>query len=824
MDRTLDHFELPAWQEPLPRRIHGGGRPPNRESTRRHGQELLQQAEEIANRLQARIQSARQGINPKLIFRLVLHPRGNLSAQQLSQMGLQVLAIDSRGAMVVFPNRPSLDELRRRLREYAGMEPEGHQYAYLASIEAINDLTALDRTGARLARYPLAPDEVIALDVELWHTGSYDECRANVDEISSYLSDLGLRVTDFYIGSSLCLLRAQMNQQALEELLRGERFDYVKEVDRRPEAGFELGDVIRIDLGELALAPVEAPDDLPGIVLVDSGIAQGHPLLAPVLGDAQVFPDRLGAQPMGGPEDGDQRTGGHGTAVAGIAAYGDVGHCIEDRSFDPAALLFSARVTDENNEYDEEELLEHQLVRAIQYFVENYPTVKVINISLGDSNLVYSEGRYQFRFAAVIDDLAFRYRHREIIFVVPTGNYFPEDMDADAIVNAYPGYLLAHEQARLISPGTAALAVTVGGLSYGAGRDVARSQDDRVDRLVAGERGWPSPFTRTGWGLGGAIKPDFVEFAGDFRYERGRIPARQPSYAGLPTTAKDFAPPEGRLFRTVAGTSFAAPRIANLASRLFRDFPAASSNLIRALMADSARVPGNKPVALTNCRDQDDDILRTYGYGQPDFARARSSALNHALLLHEGALAIDSFRLFLIPSLPDNFLQSEGRGYIAVSLAFDPPTRHTRADSYLGVTMDFDVFRNVSPELVANALRSWQRDEREELEDADLPSLGTLGQLAGLPVRVGQQLKPGANRRRKGALQRAVLPLSRSNWRYDQGPLVLAVVCQRKWAPDELSYQRFAVVVSLYHENPEVAVYAHVREQARLFQRVRVRV
>src|SRR5262249_28816020 len=180
----------------------------------------------------------------------------------------------------------------------------------------------------------------------------------------------------------------------------------------------------------------------------------------------------------------------------------------------------------------------------------------------------------QFRLAAAIDELAYRYRDREIIFFVSAGNYFPQDLNAEDIRRQYPTYLL-DAGARVINPATAALAVTVGGGSYGAGRPPNRGERD-TDSLVAGERGWPSPFTRTGWGIGGSVKPDFVDFAGDLRFERGRIP-NVAAHAGVPSTAKDFAPPNGRLFRTVAGTSFAAPRVANLVAQLFRDFPDASS-------------------------------------------------------------------------------------------------------------------------------------------------------------------------------------------------------------------------------------------------------
>src|SRR6185437_3493325 len=105
----------------------------------------------------------------------------------------------------------------------------------------------------------------------------------------------------------------------------------------------------------------------------------------------QVFPDR-GGQITSAADDGDSVQGGHGTAVAGIAVYGDVAACIERRSFAPGAALFSARVTDEFNQYDEDELLEHQLDDAVRYFLTHYPRIRVVNISLGNSQNIYDDG------------------------------------------------------------------------------------------------------------------------------------------------------------------------------------------------------------------------------------------------------------------------------------------------------------------------------------------------------------------------------------------------------------------------------------------------
>ena len=188
MARDREHFELPRWQQALPRRLRrGGGGPPEREDRRTHGQELVEQAEQVAEHLQERQQSAPQGINPQLVFKLQLHPRGNLEEVDLQRMGLQILARDPERAIVVFPDQSTLEELRRRLREYAGLVPDAHDYGYLASIEAITELTPADRTGPRLHTAPLRQGTKTPLDIELWHSGSYEECLDRIRELRQYL-------------------------------------------------------------------------------------------------------------------------------------------------------------------------------------------------------------------------------------------------------------------------------------------------------------------------------------------------------------------------------------------------------------------------------------------------------------------------------------------------------------------------------------------------------------------------------------------------------------------------------------------------------------
>jgi hypothetical protein len=618
------------------------------------------------------------------------------------------------------------------------------------------------------------------LDLELYRPDTYEEARQWVSEVEALAGTRdGTGVTDWLIGETLCLLRVRCDAELASQLLDT---DYVKQLERRPRATFERIDVDYFPAGA-AVDLQGLQDDTPGVVVIDSGVAQAHPLLGPALGDAQVFgqlPRTAGA----GPEDVDQVLPGHGTAVSGIATYGSLVPIVLGVTPRPTARLFSARVTDDEGGYDEAQLLETQLTSAVEYFLDHYPQVRVFNVSLGNADRVFADG-YQFRLAALIDELAYRHRHREVLFTVSSGNYSPP-LSYEAVLEQYPAYLRS-EDARILDPATSAVAITVGGLSAGAATD-PRFGTPGVERPVAGVAGYPSPFTRRGPGVGGAIKPEVVDSAGDSRFERGMI-AERPAHVGIPTTSSEFGPPTGQLLRLVAGTSFAAPRVANLAARLFDAFPGASSNLIRALIAQSARIPDAMPAELAGIAAHAPEVLNLYGYGQPDYELARWSAENDVVLAVEDTLDLDSFRIYATPPLPDEFLERRGAGYLTVTLAFDPPTRHTRADSYLGVTMQTRLVRNSTPHDIAAVMRTLSTQERADLaEGDDPPALSRLRGNSGEPTKVA--LLPGPRLREKGTLQRGTAKVSNRAWRYNNEALHLVVIAQRKWAPEEITHQR----------------------------------
>lgn len=684
MTSQFEHLELPRTDIEQPRRKNTGGGFGSRRGDRgSHGRKLLEQASGLIHRPKRETSPFR--LNPKLIFKVKLNPKSTIAEDELPRMGLTLLAQEPKAnkAIVVFSSDEELTQFRSRLEAYSGISDVEYEYGYLDAIEELVPLEPQDRIGRLLELAPVQPDELAALDLELWHTGDKNEMRDYINDLDQFLrkfnDDSAMRVSDRYIGDYLCLARIKVTQEAVNLLLEE---DFVKEIDRRPKPNFETPAEYNLPVSILpeVLPP---PEQNCGVLVIDSGVQRGHPLISPALAEAEVFPDIDGKVITGGPDDGDERTGGHGTGVSGVAVYGNVGQCIHERSFQPNTWLFSARVTNQDNEYDPDLLLENQLGSAIRYFTENYPNCKVINISLGDANLPYREGQKQFALAAKIDEIAYEYQHKNLVFVISAGNsYYGVDSD-ELFRRDYPNYLL-DDEARIIEPATAAIALTVGSLSLGTGS--LQYPEDARRCAIARLSGYPSPFTRTGFGVDGMIKPDLVDFGGDLVLDGARIIPSEPGVAVL-TLAKNY---EKSLFRAYCGTSFAAPRVANMAAQLFTQFPNATSNLIRALIVNSAQLPVEIPDSLQGKKSaQANKRLKIYGYGQPDLRRARYSAENYVVLLVDNAqIPVGYFQIFEIPKLPQDFFNVAGDRTLSVTLAFDPPTLPTRGDSYLGVTME----------------------------------------------------------------------------------------------------------------------------------------
>ena len=185
----------------------------------------------------------------------------------------------------------------------------------------------------------------------------------------------------------------------------------------------------------------------------------------------------------------------------------------------------------------------------------------------------------------------------------------------------------------------------------------------------------------------------------------------------------------------------------------------------------------------------------------PDFAAmafdpilATTSDHNRVVLYAEDVIAMDKFYIYEVP-VPEVFANTKGDRRIRVTLAFDPPTRHTRA-SYLGVEMSFRLIRGKPLEEVIEHFR--KRHVETEGRHPDLPSANNC------------DFDNGPQDRERSTLQSATFWMRRNPAQEYGDTYYLVVRCERHWHPDEFDTQRFAVVVELQH-TAEIPLYERVR-------------
>lgn len=697
---------------------------------------------------------------------------------------LTVLSTDAENTLVVLSNDDELTSFRDRLNRYSEGPREGRvtpPYANLiAPLERITVISPEERLGELLRADGVASpsdfieDHIYSLDVEMWEIPNREVRLRQIDDMVALIEREDGDVLDRYIGTSMTLLRVRAPGSVFRLL---STISDIRQIELPPMVDRGIDALMEMTLGDFPEVP-PARADGPSLTIIDSGVASAHPLLEPAIGECIAVPDTLSI-------DDDW---GHGTKVAGVAVYGDVRASAAAGAFVPGVLLHSARVLRSDGNFPDDILVTTQMRRAITYFRGSHGC-RVFNISLGDRRVQY-RGKKVSRWAAVLDELA---RELDVVIVISAGNLSYQGETPECTLTEYPGYLLGVESS-IFEPASAALALTVGSLSHAAA--VPENQGSLVRLRPIAPIDGPSPFTRSGPENGDCSKPDLCDYGGNLTFDgTNQRVTREWAPNGILTFNPEYL---RQLFTTTAGTSLAAPMVAYKAAILFDALPAASSNLIRALLAASAQVP-DATIALLAPHGPD-AVRRVCGAGVPNLTRARFSDDHRVTLFTDTSIDQDQFYVYEIP-IVDTFIKTRGLRHISVTLAFDPPVRHTRSD-YLGNRMSFRLVRGASLEEVTEFYRKRSKAE------GPVPPKGNIHECA---------MVPSSTRREMSTLQKAVFTMKANP--ADYGDIYYLVVrCEGRWAP--LARQRFATVVTIEHEGL-TDLYARVAERVRIRERTR---
>lgn len=771
-----EHLSLRRVGEPRERRKTGFVLPPPRDRPR-HGKKLEAETEALVTGFRKSLPP--DAVDPDLVFRIRL--KGGIMDDTWAQSGLTLLSYGAGDRVVLFSDDAELKTFRERLDAYNQGVPRDRKAPAYASffdcIEAIEPLAPTDRVGPALRSegisYPegLVASDIYLLDVELWRPEN-EMVPLFISRIEGHIRDAGGELLSQYTPEWGVLLRVRGPGELFRTLLNQNE---VALIDRPPVPDMERGELPDFAIGDIG--EVFAPEeDAIRIGIIDSGVNAGHPLLA------ELVHASFG---LGGLPDADEA--GHGTAVAAIAAYGDVAAMLDRQEWRPRFRIVSARVTDHRGCFPDLATAHELVEQAIRRLHEEYGC-RVINMSLADPKRI--AGKRASAWTMMLDTLA---RELDIVIVTVTGNSNAQaflDAHGNQIARVYPDYLF-EDANRILEPGNALNVLTVGSLAHVNGL----TGEDDVQMQLFAEAGEPSPFTRRGPGMSEAIKPDLVDFGGTAIYDgfaQRLLQGRDRASCGILSLHHAYLE---RLFSSFSGTSFAAPLVAYKAALLLEKFPQAPASQIRMLMGLAAEHPA---AAISRCRAKSPQERNALlGYGLPDVEKALLSDENRVVLMAQGTLVADKFAIYEVP-IPSAYQTTKGVRSISVALGFEPPVRRTRRE-YAGIRMRFDLVRGMKLDAVHKAFEALKEGEEE-------------------PGKLGARLcslEPSISFRKGGTLQIGHFQMQRDISDYGD-TYYLVVRCIGGWARDLVEAQNFSVAVMLRHE-------ANIRlyEQLRLRERVR---
>jgi hypothetical protein len=357
------------------------------------------------------------------------------------------------------------------------------------------------------------------------------------------------------------------------------------------------------------------------VCVLDTGVNNGHPLLAIVLSDDDCHT----FQPDWGTHDHD--TKGHGTPMCGVAVYGDLQEVLI--STGPVEInhrLESVKILPPNNNQNPKELWGYVTSQAVSRAEIKNPDRLRINCMAVTSPDDRDQGKPS-SWSAAVDALTAGYDDEEEVkrlFIVSSGNIHDSE--------EWKSYPDSNQTNAVHDPGQAWNALTVGAIT----NKTNINNPDYKDYKPIAPYGGLSPFSTTSltwerrkW----PIKPEIVLEGGNAGKNEGNFVTEIEDLSIL-TTHHNYT---SRNFSTINATSAATAEASRMAAIIQAAYPNAWPETVRALMVHSARWTDElkQQFGITGSSNKTDyaNLLRICGYGVPDLDRALHCAGNTLTLI-----------------------------------------------------------------------------------------------------------------------------------------------------------------------------------------------
>lgn len=780
---------------------------------RRHeiAQVLKAKISELSRNLKSMSEDERRAVFYKLEHDSPVNPTATLSGTDL-----KAIAQPSPEVVYAVPKKDNLSKLTKKVDDFE-TGPVKNQHVpndWLAQLRDIREADPKDRLSDDLKKRYAAIIKKKDVICEIEFLSLKQGGKQQKEEIEAWIKDLQAAFANGVHGTyfehellpPICRAVIRCSGAMFKRLVEEPQWiASIRSIESRPkfQTFSEVLETFRVQ----ELAPIaNPPRDASIVCIVDTGVTAGNPFLEKVV-RKNLAKSFLKKQPNN-PED----EHGHGSAVSSLASYYalNLASGAENR---PRLWIASARILDADNQIEDERLFSKLLEEVVEFFVKK--DVRIFCLAMGDDRKIWgtSSRRVLPRTtwaARRIDQLS---RQHDVVFVTCTGNIdLAELTDFAKEGKHYPAYL-AEDTARLLDPGQAALAVTVGSVAPGA--KVVAARDTHAIAL----RNQPSPFTRSGPGIRRETKPEVVEYGGNLAFDSSMGRVRENRGLQVAAASRQLSP----ALSFWAGTSFAAPRVAHRLALIDQDLRSLgitpSAPLLRAFLVNSAtyREENGELASIRKAfssEDQKDQVYMLLGHGVPDHDRATGCDDHSVVAFFQGEIQPDHVAFFDVP-VPSDLAKSNDQRRLTVTVAHAPEVQRWGLERYFGVDLRWRMFRGDKDrdEIVETMSEPVDESDEVTLEEMFLDDQEETTRPNELKFR------PTFRQRSRGSVQHASYQWSQHKKEYSDGHYTLAVAAYKRWQR-KVENVRYAVVVRLEDLGRNVPIYVPVRTRIEVQSRV----
>lgn len=625
------------------------------------------------------------------------------------------------------------------------------------------------------------------LSLEAWD----DLYSERTDQLQNFINEYNGEILKNIMGDDVGIsrlpdsfsCRIRILGKGLKDLVLN--FPYIFDVSEIDEFCSPSVKLNQSELNEQKFELVEPDLIAPKVCVIDSGIQERHPKLG-----SAVDSSNSKSWVPGEPETADYvQGGGHGTRVAGAILYPR--EIPQTGLYKAICWIQNARILDQENQLPQKVFPPEVLEEIVEFYYHKTRT-RIFNHSVAGISPCRTQSMAPW--AAAIDKLTWE---NDVLFIVAAGNIeanasFVTRPSIAAHIQAgrsYPDYLLS-PSARIANPAQSFQALTVG--------SVAQCTYRKASQQSIAEKDYPSSFSCTGFGIWNTIKPEVVEYGGDYVIDSLTSSSFTQPKQVCPELIRSTRNGGQTISADAVGTSYAAPKVAHIAASLAAVFPQESTLLYRALIVQSARLPSwtNESVEKLS------QGIRMMGYGIPNHDRALGNSLNRVTLTTQGReyISAGQARIYQI-QIPEILLRQdqEFEILIEITLSYVAEPRRTRRHrrKYLSTWLDWRCSnKGEDPERFLEKVLK----EYESPSDAEKSKEGfnwTLGQRKdwGLVKDTSRSI---------GTLQKDWAVVKSFNLRES---FCVAVVGHRGWNNDPTAQVPYSLVVSFEAINSEIPIY-----------------